>query len=239
MGLANASPGKQVIGTVPVERDGSAYFRAPSGIPLAFQALDEMGRAVQIMRSVTYLQPGESASCVGCHESRTSVPPPASKAQALTRGPSRIAPPPDGANPLSYPLLVQPVLDKHCVKCHDGKKEGDSPTKPALLTGVPEGRYTASYNALAPRVSYTAWGLPGDFRVSNSEPVTQPDFFGARASDLMKMLLEGHQEVKLEPEDIERLVTWMDANALFYGTFNKEDQARQQRGERIEGPEIE
>jgi hypothetical protein len=239
VGLANASPGKQVLGTVPVEPDGSAFFRAPAGIPLAFQALDEMGQAVQTMRSVTYLQPGENASCVGCHEPRTSAPPPGSMAQALGRGSSRIAPAPDGANPLSYPLLVQPVLDRHCVECHDGSQGSNSPSRPALLSGVPEGHYSASYNALAPRVSYTAWGLPGDFRVSNCEPLTQPDFFGARASALMKMLIEGHQEVELDPEDVERLVTWMDANALFYGTFNMEDQARQQRGERIEGPGVE
>ena len=70
VGLANASPGKQVLGTVPVEADGSAYFRAPARVALAFQALDELGQAVQVMRSVAYLQPGETAGCVGCHEPR-------------------------------------------------------------------------------------------------------------------------------------------------------------------------
>jgi hypothetical protein len=33
--------------------------------------------------------------------------------------------------------------------------------------------------------------------------------------------------------------TWMDANALFYGTFDPADQARQLRGERIAGPALE
>lgn len=75
VGLPNASPGKQVLGTVPVEPDGSAYFHAPAGVPLSFQALDERGQAVQIMRSITYLQPGENASCIGCHEPRTTAPP--------------------------------------------------------------------------------------------------------------------------------------------------------------------
>ena len=51
----------------------------------------------------------------------------------------------------------------------------------------------------------------------------------------MKMLLAGHNKVKLSADDIDRLTTWMDANALFYGTFDPADQARQQRGERIEG----
>ncbi|HPZ82905.1 MAG TPA: hypothetical protein PL064_05700, partial [Thermogutta sp.] len=73
----------------------------------------------------------------------------------------------------------------------------------------------------------------------NSEPVTQPDFFGARGSKLLSMLLEGHYDVHLDQDDLERLVTWMDCNALFYGTFNPEDQKRQQKGEVILGPALE
>jgi mono/diheme cytochrome c family protein len=236
VGLASASPGKQVLGTVPVESDGSAYFRAPAGIPLAFQALDEFNQAVQVMRSVTYLQPGESASCVGCHEPRSATPPSARAPAALARGPSAIEPGPDGSNPLSYPLLVQPVLDKHCVSCHNPQK----PEGKVILTGEPQGHYTASYNALAPKVSYSAWGgKPGDFRQVNSEPLSQPGFFGSRNDPLLKLLRKGHYDVSLSPTDYDRLATWMDANALFYGTFDPADQARQRRGERIAGPKLE
>ncbi len=238
VGLPNASPGRQVLGTVPVEEDGSALFRAPAGLPLAFQALDEMGQAVQTMRSITYLQPGEVVSCIGCHERRHETPPAGLNrfALALRRAPSGITPGPDGSKPFSYPLLVQPVLDKHCVRCHGPeKKEGG-----LVLTGEPQGRYTASYNVLASRVPYSAWGgKPGDFRLVNSEPMTRPDFFGARASPLTELLRRGHYEVELSAEDWERLITWMDTNALFYGTFDVADQARQQRGERIRGPALE
>jgi hypothetical protein len=235
VGIANASPGKQVLGTVPVEPDGSACFFAPAGVPLSFQALDQRGQAVQVMRSITYLQPGERASCVGCHEPRTSTPPLRRIAAALKREPSTIEPGPDGSNPLSYPILVQTVLDKHCVKCHNrARPDGD-----VVLIGEPEGHYTVSYNALAPRVSYSAWGgRPGDFRQTNSEPLTRPGHFGARGSPLMKLLLDGHEGVVLSGEEIERLATWMDANGLFYGTFDRTDQARQRRGERIEGPKL-
>jgi len=236
VGLANASPGKQVLGTVPVEPDGSAYFRAPAGIALAFQALDERGEAVQTMRSITYLQPGENVSCIGCHEPRQAAPPRSPVPAALARGPSTIQPGPDGSNPLSYPLLVQPVLDKHCVACHNPQK----PEGKVILTGQAQGHYTASYNALAGRVPFSAWGgKPGDFRQVNSEPLTQPGFFGARGSPLMKLIRQGHYDVALTPADFERLATWMDANALFYGTFDPADQARQLRGERIAGPKLE
>ncbi len=236
LGLANASPGKQVLGTVPVEADGSAYFTAPAGVALAFQALDERGRAVQVMRSVVYVQSGETAGCVGCHEPRTTAPAPGRMPIAAGREPSSIAAGPEGSRPLSYPRLVQPVLDEHCVQCHGrDKTEGD-----VVLTGKPSGRYTTSYNALAPLVAYSAWGgRGGDFRQVNSEPLSRPDFFGARGSRLMQLIDSGHYDVALKPDDVERLVTWMDANGLFYGTFDPADQARQQRGELIAGPALE
>jgi hypothetical protein len=232
VGLANASPGKQVLGTVPVEADGSAYFRAPAGIPLAFQALDERGMAIQTMRSLTYLQPGEQLGCVGCHEHRTTAPAVAGVPLAARREPSPIAPAPDGSKPLNYAILVQPILDEHCIECHcEEKAEGEID-----LTGVPAGEFTRSYNALAPLVPFTQWkGTPQ----SNHEPLTPLNQFGSRASPLMQLLLEGHEDVTLVDEDYERLVTWMDANALFYGTFDPEDQKRQRRGERIAGPALE
>jgi hypothetical protein len=232
VGLANASPGKQVLGTVPVEPDGSAYFRAPAGIPVSFQALDERGMAMQTMRSLTYLQPGEQISCVGCHEHRMTAPIAGGATLAGRRAPSAIAPGPEGSKPLNYAILVQPILDKHCVECHQAAK----PEGGVDLSGTPAGEFTASYNALAPMVPFSQWkGTPQD----NHEPLTPPDQFGARASKLMQLLLEGHEDVALSEEEFERLVTWMDANALFYGTFDPEDQQRQRRGERIAGPALE
>lgn len=231
VGAANASPGKQVLGTVPVERDGSAYFRVPARTPILFQALDAEGRAVQTMRSLTYLQPGEQMSCIGCHEPRTNASLEIGTALAINREPSPITPGPEGSKPLSYPVLVQPVLDRHCTRCHNAEK----PEGKIVLTGEPAGEFSRSYNALTPFVAYTAWGLPHN----NFEPLTEPDRFGARASRLTKLLDKGHYDVKLSPEEWERLATWIDANALFYGTFNRDDQARQLRGERITGPDLE
>lgn len=231
VGAANASPGKQVLGTVPVERDGSAYFRVPARTPILFQALDAQGRAVQTMRSLTYLQPGEQLACAGCHERRTDAVPAVGAAMAIGRPASTIAPGPDGSHPLSYPILVQPVLDRLCVECHNAKK----PETKFVLTSEPAGTFSRSYNTLVPLVSYSAWGNPNN----NYEPLTSPDLFGARASKLTKVLERGHHGVSLSPSDWERLNTWMDANALFYGTFNRKDQARQLRGERIQGPDLE
>ena len=233
-GLAGTSPGKQVLGTVPVEQDGSACFRAPARIPLQFQALDSQGRAVQMMYSLVYLQPGETAGCAGCHE-RNAVSPPVNSpasAEALRRPPSAITPGPDGSKPLSYPLLVQPVLDKHCVTCH-GPDLPKEKSGGIVLTGQRgKGSFSRSYDALAPRVPFSAW----ENRLSTR---TYPDQYGARASPLMKLLLAGHHEARLSKDDLARIITWMDANALFYGTFNFKDQERQLKGERIAGPDLE
>jgi len=182
------------------------------------------------MRSITYLQPGETLSCIGCHEPRLSAPPSQSTLLALQRPPSTIRPGPDGSKPFSYPLLVQPVLDKHCIGCHSGAK----PAGGISLTAKPEKQFTESYNRLVKLASYSAWG-----RRDNSEPMSKPDHFGARASRLMAHLRKGHKEVKLSENDMERLITWMDSTALFYGTFNPKDQARQRSGERIAGPDLE
>jgi len=227
VGAAFAAPGKQVLGTVPVEADGSALFDVPARTPVLFQALNGQGRAVQTMRSLVYLQPGEYQSCTGCHEHRMKTSSLEAPAQALRRAPSKIKPGPDGSRPFSYPRLVQPVLDRHCVTCHDGK----DPKRP-ILTGEPEGGFSKSYNALVSRVSFTAWNRPEQ----NFEPMTEPMRFGAVASPLTKMLDQGHSKVMLSPEEQERLNTWIDANALFYGTFDVNEQRKQLAGQAIDGP---
>jgi cytochrome c553 len=225
MGLG--APGRQVLGTVPVEADGSAYFEAPARTPLLFQALDARGRAVQTMRSLVYLQPGENETCIGCHEHRMKKEQPRAQAQAIRRSPSAITPGPDGTKPFSYPRLVQPILDAHCVTCHDGKE-----AKRPVLTGVQEGAFSKSFNALISRVPYSGWGLPN----KNYEPLTEPLRFGALASPLAKMLEKGHHKVTLTPEEWTRLYTWMDSNGAFFGTFDVNEQKKQLTGEVIAVP---
>jgi len=109
---------KRVLGTAKVHDDGSACFVVPARTALYFQALDEKGHAVQTMRSWMSVQPGESVSCVGCHENKNSAPPVARTSQALYGGPKELAPPPWGTGGFSFIREIQPILDRHCVKCH-------------------------------------------------------------------------------------------------------------------------
>lgn len=234
VGLPNASPGKQVLGTVPVEADGSAHFTVPAGVPIAFQALDEHGRAVQTMRSLTYLQPGETLSCVGCHEPRHVAPAVAAPPLALRREPSAITPGPEGSKPFSFPRLVQPILDRKCTACHGGEKTEGGLT----LVGRPEGAFTVAYVQLAAKVPFSVWS--GTHPSANAEPATPPDHFGSRACRWFDDIIAGrHFGVQLDRQEVESLATWMDVNALFYGTFDRELQARQLRGEIIPGPGLE
>jgi len=114
----------RVIGTVSVEDDGSAHFTVPAGVALYFQALDERQMEIRRMRTMVSLAPGEVRGCRGCHESQAKTPSVAWRAAAAMRRPPRTpAPPPWGADKmLGYTWLVQPVLDRHCVRCHGSEK---------------------------------------------------------------------------------------------------------------------
>jgi hypothetical protein len=213
---------RQLLGTVPVEADGSAHFAVPAGIPLYFQAVDAEGMAVQSMRSITYVQPGETLSCAGCHEPRHTSPPNRLPLAAM-RPPSEIAPGPDGSMPFSYPRLVQPVLDKHCVSCH-GAKDAKGGIR---LTGSPAGPHTESYRALAVK-KYVHWfdSVNGGEWV----PRTYPGKFGARASRLIEVLRNGPCNAKLSPDDFARLCLWIDLNVPFYGVYEPDQVAEQLKG---------
>ena len=105
---------RAILGTVPVEPDGSARFRVPAGKPILFQAIDVDGFAYQTMRTISYFQPGERAACGGCHENRMAAPVGPRSVMAMRRPPSAIDPGPLGGQPFSYPRFVQPVLDRQC-----------------------------------------------------------------------------------------------------------------------------
>jgi hypothetical protein len=223
---------RAVLGTVPVEADGSAHFTVPARRELFFQALDENGLAVTSMRSATQLQPGETLTCLGCHEQKQRSPSvPARTPLAMRRAPSRLLADVDGTNPFSYPRLVQPVLERNCVECH-----AKSPDKAPRLDATPlaHGRssYYASYLSLAPKFGFFNYG-GRDF----ADPKwyrTTPGAFGARASRLYEILRDGHHDVKLTTDDLHRLTVWLDSCSLFYGVYEKEGGEAQLRGEVVQ-----
>ncbi|MBL7648986.1 MAG: PD40 domain-containing protein [Candidatus Hydrogenedentes bacterium] len=212
---------RYVLGTTPVEADGSAHFIVPPNVELFFQALDENGLAVQSMRSSTYLKPGERLSCNGCHEQKSAAPAITNnKPIALQRAALPLTPDVDGTNPFSYPRLVQPVLDSKCVKCHQENEKAPRLDGEVVADGAKI--WTASYHSLAPDFGYWQYGNPHR---------TTPGKFGARASRLYALLTEGHYGVELSDEELHRLTVWLDSCSVFYGVYEKEGGAAQLRGE--------
>ena len=220
LGVSREDPGKFVLGTVPVEEDGSAYFRVPSGVSIFFQALDGDGMAVQTMRSLTYVQPDQTLSCIGCHEHRDLAPPANRLPLAVGREPSKLIPGPSGSWPLKFAELVQPVLDKSCVRCH---RPGGDDVKAAPFDLTP----AKSYQSL---ISYADKDLEKlAFEKSQSIVGDCP----ARKSKLLALLTEGdgHEGVRLDADSMNRFSTWMDTYAHLQGHFSdsQEEQLRELR----------
>jgi len=230
---------KRILGTVRVEADGSALFRVPAKMPLSLQPLDAEGRAVQLMRSWTTAMPGEVLSCAGCHENRGSAPP-VRASLALAKPPQEIEPwfgPPRG---FRFSREIQPVLDRYCVGCHDGRTDLPRHAPPDLrrdqgrwvvyrhgnpvletvragdpkaLLGKFSGIFPPSYIAL--RRLVRVGGLESDLHL------LPPMEFFARTSELVQMLEKGHHGVRLDREAWQRLYTWIDLNAPCHGTWSE------------------
>jgi len=204
---------KRILGTVPVADDGSALFRVPANTPLAVQPLDGQGRALQLMRSWFVGMPGEFVSCVGCHESPHSGTP-NSYTAAAQRTPAAIEPWRGPARGFSFPREVQPVLDAHCIRCHDGKPRPDGKVIPNFAdTKRGQGGFTSSYLALHPYVRRP--GPESDYHL------LRPAEYLANTSELVQMLAKGHQGVALDAEAWDRLITWIDLNAPDHGTWTE------------------
>jgi hypothetical protein len=207
---------RSLLGSVPVEDDGSSFFTMPANIPVFFQAIDEDGCAVQTMRSDTYIHPGERRLCLGCHEPRTRAPSVRpSFAKAFQREPSGIEPDADGTYPFNYARLVQPVLDEHCVSCHL-KGKGKAPDLTAGDWRRDPARFYQSAHNLYPHLARSINSFNQHLGQSDR---SVPGEFGARASKLYHMLTDqrGHKGLKIPEEDLHRLVVWMDSSASMWG----------------------
>ena len=218
---------KRVLGTVPVESDGSAMFEAPAGIPFQLQALDKDGMAIMTMRSFMYLQPGENRSCVGCHEKPGSSPT-RKKSIAAGRAPSKIVKPswPQYEGGFSYLKTVQPVWDRHCISCHGLEKTAGKIDLTGTLEKqrLPRGGFMQSRTGNLPRsynVLYNLRGMlkPARFKAETHESRPR-DYFSA-AGKLGPLLIKGHADVKrLDDDSLQRVVSWMDLNGQAFGDYS-------------------
>ncbi len=213
LGVSREEPGKFVIGEAPVEEDGSAFFRVPSGISVFFQALDADGLAIQTMRSLTYVQPGQTLACVGCHESREVSPLPGRMPLAATRAPAKLVPGPTGSWPLRYDELVQPMLDRHCTQCHGPQSEDAAAARFDLTAAV-------SYRNLLNFGDQDLHKLvfERDRSVVGECPAAQSKLLALLTAE------DGHEGVRLGDEELRRLIVWMDTYGHLQGAFSPEQE---------------
>jgi formylglycine-generating enzyme required for sulfatase activity len=218
---------KRVLGTVPVEADGSAVFRVPANTPIAVQPLDAEGKALQLMRSWFTAMPGETLSCVGCHEGQ-NVGPPNRETLAGRWPPSEIQPWYGPLRGFAFHREVQPVLDKYCVGCHNGQPRPDG-TAAADLRGTPITGWTSDIAGhVDPRVGGKFSAAYAELHRFVRRPGIESDIhlpapmeFHADSTELIQILRKGHYGVALDPEAWDRLVTWIDLNAPYHGTWTE------------------
>jgi formylglycine-generating enzyme required for sulfatase activity len=224
----------QIVGTVPVESDGSAMFKVPANMPIAFQPVDKEGRAIQLMRSWVTAMPGEFMSCVGCHEGPDEIAP-SVYAQAAGKQPREIENWYGDPRGFDFEREVQPVLNKYCISCHNGENNSLPDLRPENFFADYQGkllsdlgvarmhpvmkketngynRYTPAYDALIPYIRRVG--------IEDEVNLLTPGEYHAGTSPLVQMLHKLHHGVSLNQEAWDRIYTWIDLNGPCHGTWN-------------------
>lgn len=201
----------RLIGSVPVSNEGSAYFNLPAMRSYLFCAMDEQGHCAKRMHSFTSVMPGEITTCIGCHEERTETPNADDREKLFKVMRQRpVDPEPIAGVPeiFSFPRDIQPILDEHCLPCHNHDREDGG----FNISGdwgpiFPIGYMQMSYrNVFADNRNREA---------GNFDPYT----IGTGAAQLVKLIESGHEGVKM-PEDQQKIIRcWVDCGANYSGTY--------------------
>ncbi len=227
---------KRVLGTVPIESDGSIAVQVPPSIQVHFQLLDEGYRALHIMRSFTGVMPGERRGCIGCHESHTTTPI-GQPSIAMKSDPAQPTPPPWGSRyHLGYCADIQPIFDRHCGRCHQGDGEGREHLDLTFRPSIDSGSYTEPYVTLTLGAERTHSGgftrgcdggvagslLPMVYPLRPEDDRTLPPMTTmSYRSKLIENAISGkHHEVEVDPLSARKLIAWVD---LLCPYWNEDD----------------
>ena len=229
LGLKSGTDPRSVVGEVPVESDGSVAVELAPRRNYFFELVDANHLEIRRMKNYLTLQPGETRGCVGCHDHGSAVSSVGALPLALRKPPPKPTPPPWGSEPIDFRHVVQPVLDRHCVRCHDGS---DGKDKSFDLRGLQwvdnrgaysygnlpnlQFRFSDSYRALMPHVRIDPVG-----NYDGAVTPMRPYAVGSAVSPLMKLLKAGHHGVDLPAADWLALACWIDCNAPFYGGWDE------------------
>lgn len=206
---------KRELGIVPIESDGSAMFTIPANTTISLQPLDSTGAAIQLMRSWFVGMPGETVSCVGCHEDQNMIAMP-KRTIASQSKPREITVPEGGVRPFTFELEIQPILDRACVACHNGDKlaggiDYTGGRMEVIEDWAGKRPYSKSYLNFHPY--FYRQGPEAEMAVLN------PYEYHVANSEMIQMLRKGHHGVQLTPYEWNRLVTWVDFNLPYHSSF--------------------
>jgi len=232
--LGNGTWGvKRVLGEVPVAKDGSVAVEVPARTPVYFMLLDKNGRMVQSMRSWTTLQPGETASCVGCHEPLNHAPDFKRGAAAAGRPLVALKLPPRG---FSFRKDVQPILDRRCVTCHNPDKTAEIPDfrDVPVADARSKRQWSRAYLSLTRAVS-TGKGGEQVWRANPDDPngyvnwihsasvptPIPPMANGSRVSRLFTEKLDRRHAKGITDKEKRTLACWVDLGVPFCGDYEE------------------
>jgi len=207
---------KKSWGVATVHEDGSAQFTVPADKNVFFQALDENYMELHRMRSFINFQAGEKRSCIGCHEGRRQAPSLSNEMPMALAQPVQALQPQPGdkkaARPIHFAADIQPIFDRKCVSCHGG----ENPKGELDLTEKLTKLFSRSYETLAKKglISYLHTDGFGSAMVGLERPLT----YGSHKSILVDRIRMAPCKSTVTREEFIRIVTWIDANAPYYGT---------------------
>ena len=226
---------KKVLGTVPVDENGSATFRIPANVSVQVQSLDENGMALLTEKSLFYLQPGEQRSCIGCHEPVGTTPDMRSVAKLRRQKPMDLRPAagPQYRGGLSFVRTVQPVLDRYCIECH-GLGAEEKAKHVRLI--YDNGRYPKSLSEIVKRGQHRVGDkgyMNGKYKGTDvNYNISRPRKFYAYENKVAHMLLKGEKKhpklAEIDRESYMRIIEWLDLNGQCYGDMfpNKLEERR-------------
>jgi hypothetical protein len=151
---------------------------------------------------------------------------------ALQRPPTKPSPPPWGTASISFERFAQPVLDRYCIRCHQGKAPG--PAEPNLALRPGHSVFKEPYLTL---VGPAGWGnpvpggrpgygiagaIPVESNYGQNDPAAlttlRPMQYLSYKSRLVELAASGkHYDVKADPLSLHRLIAWVDACCPFMG----------------------
>jgi hypothetical protein len=199
-GEGKRQAGSRILGVAPVEEDGSFHLRVPAETPLAFQLLDAHGVALAGQDSWTWVMPGESRLCIGCHEDREMVPP-NRLAQAILKLEVSLLPPVAERRSYDFERDVAPILVSACASCHHSKGP------PPLLDGTP-----SSYRGLLQDAK--PYLIPGS---ADRSPLIRRLLGRKKEEGTISPTTANSCRQELSEKELGRLIEWVDLGAFYNG----------------------